>query len=136
MNFLTVSFSDEDRARIDRLAAALEVLAGSAFQVAMYARPTEAAAVPESEAEQAAVCREEAERQGFAPVQEPHPVADPFPAPAPVTLAEFQKQLTLACAASADMKASVRALINEYAPAASSVPEDKRAEVLARLAAL
>lgn len=141
MNFLTVSFSEEDRARIDRLAAALEVLAATAFHRATDAIPTnEEAPVPPPVFPAAP--------QAEAPAA--HPVADPFPAPAVETstpapapapaaavptLAEFQKRLTQFCSTGEDARGRVRAAINEYAAAASEVPEDKRLEILARLGA-
>jgi len=60
------------------------------------------------------------------------PAADP--APAPMSLPEFQKILTTRAAESAATKQKVRDLINRYAPSVSEIPEDKRAEVLAALA--
>jgi hypothetical protein len=131
MNFLTVNFSDEDRARIDRLTDALEVLARAAYVLSENA---EKAAVP---AAAPAVVLEPVEVAGPAPFSEA-PVDEPelaAPAAPVVSLAEFQKELSLRCAVSADEKARVRAIINEYAAAASAVPEEKRAEILARLAA-
>lgn len=69
------------------------------------------------------------------PVTDDLPWGDPAPAPVPVpSLEEFQKALTLRCAESEATKAKVRALLHEYAEAASKVPEAKRAEVLERLA--
>ncbi len=54
-------------------------------------------------------------------------------APAPVSLAEFQKAVTLACAKSPDAKKAVKTVINQYAASVSAIPEDKRAEVMAAL---
>lgn len=133
MNCLTINinFSEEACARLDRLTAALEVIAAAMYDESLKRCPT-VAVDPDQEA------------KVEAPAEE-HPVTDPFPtpapeaaapAPAPISLAEFQKELTLCCAESAEKKDRVRALINEYAPAASAVPEDKRAEILARLAGL
>lgn len=55
------------------------------------------------------------------------------PAPAPISLGEFQKVIVTRCAESADTKEKVQALIHQYADSVSAVPEAKRAEVLAAL---
>lgn len=131
----------EDRARIETLSAKLDVLA-DALSIIGYALASKAegsvkSAAPVQVAEPVKAPEPSEtvfEFEAGAPVEtEPEPVKA---APAPVSLAEFQKALTLRCAESAEMKARVRALLNEYASAASAVPEGKRAEILARLAAL
>lgn len=133
---ITLEFCAEDRARLDKLSAGLaslaDALSASAYVQGVLAEtgsapapapaPVEAAAAPAPYPPEIAVPWE--------------PAPEPAAAPAPVSLAEFQKALTLRCAESAEMKARVRALLNEYASAASAVPEGKRAEVLARLAQL
>jgi hypothetical protein len=52
----------------------------------------------------------------------------------PVSFAEFQKAVTQAVAKGPKQKAAAKEIINEYAPSVSEVLEDKRAEVIARLA--
>lgn len=165
MNVITIELCAEDRARLDRLAEALEkrncescvqsALKAHNELIAMLQEPAEAdplkqkleqllagkakpAATPENApgaAESAQVSR------ASHPADDVTPWAEVAPSPVPepqreVDLAEFQKALTLRCAESEEMKAKVRALLHEYAPAASKVPEDKRAEVLDRLAQL
>lgn len=132
MNCIKIELCAEDRARLDRLAEALERSAGQGHdcskcveQAIDFVERSKAEAVP-------------AETPAPAPVPDPVPAADDMPweeAPTP-SLAEFQKALSLRCAESADMKAKVRALLNQYAAAASAVPPEKRAEILAKLEVL
>ena len=60
--------------------------------------------------------------------------ATPTPEVTPVSFAEFQKAVTQAVAKGAKQKAAAKEIINKYATSVSSVPEDKRAEVMAELA--
>lgn len=64
---------------------------------------------------------------------EPAPVAETTEEVKPVSLAEFQKAVTLAVSKGAEAKKAAKAIINKYAPSVSAVPEDKRAEVMAEL---
>ena len=118
MNVIEFKLCAEDRARLD------DIISGLAALV-----PGEAA-VATLEIKQA-----ELPVEGAAHLELP---ADPEPAPAPavkpVSLAEFQKAITLRCAESAKTKEAVRALVNQYATSVSDIPEDKRSEVLAKLA--
>lgn len=129
MNKITIELCAEDRARLDRLAEALErrtcdSCVRSALELAGAVPPAPIAAA-ETVAEQPA------------PAPVPDPVKEPTPPPVrEISLEEFQKTLTLRCAESEAMKANVRELLHEYAPAASKVPPEKRAEVLERLSKL
>ena len=67
-------------------------------------------------------------------VETPAPVAEPEPEVKPVSLAEFQKAVTLAVSKGAEAKKAAKDIINKYAASVSAVPEDKRAEVMAELA--
>lgn len=162
MNVITIELCAEDRARLDRLAEALERKACDSCVASAL-----------TWAEQMKACQEAAKQSDLDPIQQKladalanasgpadapvaspqapivaeaspntHPVTadlpggDPTTAPAPPSLEEFQKALTLRCAESDATKAKVRALLNEYAAAASKVPPEKRAEVLERLAKL
>ena len=145
MNCITIELCAEDRARVDRLIEALERKSCDACVNGALAWSEK---VQRAEVLQTQKAMESDELQqklaetlakASDPVEAPAPVAEPEPASVPVRevgLAEFQKALTLRCAESEDMKAKVRALLHEYASAASQVPEDKRAEVLERLAKL
>lgn len=130
MNLITIELCAEDRARIDRLIAALDRGCSSCAESfaeclsGAYAAKANQGAAPVPPAVEAE------------PVTAPAPAADqaPWEDPAPeVSLAEFQKALTLRCSESAETKAKVRALLNQYAAAASAVPPEKRAEILAKL---
>lgn len=69
------------------------------------------------------------------PVEEiPAEPAAPAPEVKPVSLAEFQKAVTMACAKGPAQKAAAKEIINKYAASVSAVPEDKRAEAMAELA--
>jgi hypothetical protein len=142
MNTIVIELCTEDRARIDRLTEAMERRAcdgcvkDSLAWAESVMRAAGAAVAPNNAPDAV---------EGAQPPQTTHPIdeelpwAEAAPSPAPVkapSLAEFQKALTLRCAESEETKAKVRALLHEYAPAASKVPEDKRAEVLERLAKL
>ena len=77
------------------------------------------------------------ENSATAPIIEetpaPTPAAEPEPEVKPVSLAEFQKAVTLAVSKSAEAKQTVKTIINKYATSVSAVPEDKRADVMAEL---
>lgn len=76
-----------------------------------------------------------AEEPAPEPVEEPKAEEPKVEASAPVilSLAEFQKAVTLAVSKGPDAKKAVKTIINKYAPSVSGVPEDKRAEVVAEL---
>ena len=121
MNVIEFKLCAEDRARLDDIIAGLAALVPGAMSDA---------AVATLEVKQV-----ELPVEGAAHLEPP---ADPEPAPVPavkpVSLAEFQKAITLRCAESAKTKEAVRALVNQYATSVSDIPEDKRPEVLAKLA--
>jgi hypothetical protein len=142
MNLITIELCAEDRARIDLLTERIERLSEAVerkscddnVKVALALidqHKRESSAPVEAVPETPAPVEVEA-----APVEEVPPAADPAPAPKIPSLAEFQKALSLRCAESEATKAKVRELLHEYAAAASQVPEEKRSEVLDRLAKL
>lgn len=158
MNVITIELCAEDRARLDRLIAAMErktcdKCVATVSEVLGQARVPASDPLQQKLADTLAKAGEPTEAPKNAthapsgvpaspnthPIDEELPWAESAPAPVPVKeidLAEFQKALTLRCAESEEMKARVRALLHEYGPAASKVPADKRAEVLERLAKL
>ena len=131
MNAITIELCAEDRARLDRLAAALERrpncegCVSSALEAAGLQRPL--APVPEKPV---------TETTADLPFDPDPPVAAPPSPVAEISLGDFQNALTLRCAESETMKAKVRALLNQYAAAASAVPPEKRAEIMEKLAKL
>lgn len=114
MNNIVIELCAEDRARLDAIIAGLQGVA-----------PVEAS--PVAPAADHPIDNSTAHL-------EPPVDTDPAPAAKPVSLAEFQKALTVRCAESQKTKEAVRALVNQYAASVSEVPEDKRSEVLAALA--
>lgn len=150
MSLITVELCSEDRARLDAVIDALANLTSCASCVASVAPLLEKAsaivdAAPASLVEPQKIA--DSASSASTPSNDTAPEADvaqtaadapetaPWESPV-VSLAEFQKALSLRCSESDAMKAKVRALLHEYAPAASQVPEAKRAEVMARLASL
>lgn len=136
MNTIKVitELSAEDRKRIDDLIggiAFLSTVIGNALpkqtQQDIIAAATETQQVVQVDAE--------AINEVCTPitVEALEPVADPEPEVKPVSLAEFQKAVTMAVSKGAEAKKTVKAIINKYALSVSEVPEDKRADVMAEL---
>lgn len=135
MNTITISLCEEDRKRIDELIGSVSLLAS-----------TIGSALPKTEREaiiaNVTAPLQEAEVSVGLPVEGAAHLelvtVEEIPAPVeevkPVTLAEFQKAVTLAVSKSAEAKKAVKELINKYAASVSAVPEDKRAEVMDELA--
>ncbi len=135
MNRITIELCEEDRKLLEGLMGSVTLLAS----VIGNAQPAEV---------QEKIIAELTAESTPAPAAEPDPEANPAPiieeTPAPVaeateevkpvSLAEFQKAVTLAVSKSAEAKKAVKALINKYAASVSAVPEDKRSEVMAELA--
>lgn len=163
MNKIVVELHPEDRARLDAVIAGLQALASAPAAPATPLPPAMMDAAfqrflekrEQEEKIQAAAAEVFGKDQAPAPAPAPaaeFPVvpdqspwdlttpAAPAPAPAPavkpVSLAEFQKAITLRCAESAETKAAVRGLVREYATSVSVIPEEKRSEFLAKLAAI
>lgn len=126
MNTITIQFCDEDRKRIDELIAFAGLLVGEIHSHKDAIKFGSAPATPE--APQVVETHTEVEETP-APVEEA-----PAPEVKPVSLAEFQKAITLAVSKGTEAKQAVKTIINKYAPSVSGVPEDKRAEVMAELA--
>jgi hypothetical protein len=126
-NTITISFSKEDRTLLEGLMGSVTLLAS----VLGNAQPKE---VQEKVIEEVLT---PATVTAADPVEEtPAPVAETTEEVKPVSLAEFQKAVTLAVSKGADAKKAVKAIINKYAASVSAVPEDKRAEVMAELATI
>lgn len=109
MNQIVFELCPEDRARLDAIITGLSNLSAAPAAPA----PAPAPAAPADPADPA---------EGSAPTA------------APVDLAEFQKAITVRCAESPEIKKAVKAIVNRYAASVSTIPADKRSEVLAELA--
>lgn len=123
---VTIELCAEDRARLDNI---LEALRGTA--PANKKKPAAAKAI-EAAPEPAAPVMPEPQEE---PAPQEQPKAETPAEPVPeVTAAELQSKVVKLVGAG--KKDAARAVIQEYAPNVSSVPAEKRAEVLERLNAL
>lgn len=137
MNEITFRLCDEDRARLDRIADALEGLALQKQTASDSALVDATGALSEHPAGESTTHLEPTVAATAAPATEPAPVESaPAPEVKPVYLGEFQRAIVTRCAESPVMKAKVQALVHRYAASVSAIPEDKRPEVLAELAKL
>ena len=124
MNKITIELSKEDRKLLEDLMGSVSLLAsviGSAQSTEVQKQIIEdVTEIPAPAADPV--------------VETPAPVAESAPEVKPVSLAEFQKAVTLAVSKGVEAKKAAKAIINKYAASVSAVPEDKRAEVMAELA--
>lgn len=142
-NHITIELCAEDRARLDRVAAALEALQPQtihvddpiqkalAEQVAKSEKtPTQSPvdSAGEAKTETPATPQPEAETTA---TEDPAPVAEEKPAP---TTAELQQKVI--ALVNKGKKAEVAAIVKSYAATVSGIPEDKRAECMDKLNAL
>ena len=123
MNASTIELCAEDRARLDA------IIAGLQGHAPVVPATTEAPASDPAPVADFPVVPDQVPWDE-APADEPAPA----PAAKPVSLAEFQKAITIRCAESPEVKAAIRGLVQEYASSVSAIPEDKRSEFLAKLA--
>lgn len=147
MNNITITYEmcEADRARIDRLIAALEALQPQTFK-------TESVVIPASDEMTAALAKmrdrkptptetdqetAEATETAEAPVTPPIEEKATEEAQPSVTLEQIQQKVTqLAAADKGAKKAKVRDIVKSYADTVSKLPEDKYAEVWGKLIAL
>lgn len=141
---VTTELCAEDRKRIDELIAFAGLIAGEMKARVTIATPMNesSAAVQTAEVSIGLPVEGAAHLEPVAVEEEtPIPVAEettpePTPEVKPISLAEFQKAVTIVCAKGPTQKAAAKEIINKYAVSVSAVPEDKRSEVMAELAKL
>lgn len=127
MNTITIHLCEEDRKRLDVISDTLELIrlaltnAGTPFPAA----PVQ----PQNEPEPVTVAEPTPE-----PEQETAPWEQPPVAQITVKLADVQKKVV--DLSTAGKKDAVKAVVQAYAPRVSAIPEDKLAEVLAKLTEL
>ena len=132
---ITIELSAEDRARLDGLRAAMEKLSGTKvtdvdLTPPATAQPTTPKTEPQSDEKPKA--EEEPVKEEKEPETAPEPQATAQPQVGPaVSAEEIQRKVVDLCAKG--KKAEVREIINKYAEKVSSIPEDKRGEVMAQL---
>lgn len=138
MNTITIELSKKDRELLEGLMGSVTLLAsviGNAqpkdVQEKVIAEVT--APLQETEVSVGLPVEGAAHLEPVTVEETPTPVAETTEEVKPVSLAEFQKAVTLAVSKSAEAKQAVKALINKYAASVSAVPEDKRAEVITEL---
>ena len=153
MNTITIELCAEDRARLDRLAEAMEKRAcdscvTSALEIMKSQQPdpvqkalAETLAKAEKPAEATRTAPEATEAEALPTVpeekEEPAEAKDSSDAP-PVTLEQIQQKVISIAAVNKDKKAKVREIINAYGSKVSDLKDkpDKWAEVWAQLVAL
>jgi hypothetical protein len=132
-NTITIEFHEKDRQILEGLMGSISLLAS----VLGNMQPKDVQqkiiqAVTKDAAEEHPITEPTAHLE---PVEEiPAEPAAPAPEVKSVSLAEFQKAVTMACAKGSTQKAAAKEIINKYAASVSAVPEDKRAEAMAELA--
>lgn len=130
-NTITFEFSAEDRARLDRVAAAVEKLVATGL--ACYVDPTKG---PE---EEHPVADPFPATPAPAPAEEPKPAepqtfAEPEPAKPVYTLADIQQAVVRLSAGG--KKAEAREIIKSYADKVSAIPVEMLGTVMAKLKVL
>ena len=149
-NKITIELCAEDRARLDRLADALDRMACEKVHDPNQLTIDDAQkALAEAMARASTPTEKPTEAAGEAkpsPASIDHPVDEttPWEAPAPaeeekptITQEQLQQRVTqMAAANNGALKTKVREIVQAYAKKVSDVPEDKRAEVWDKLTAL
>ena len=130
MNTITIEFCKEDRQRLDELIAFAGQIVGE-----MKTRPAEHPIdAPTAHLEIPEITQKDLDQLAAAEEAYQAAVAANTPEVKPVAFAEFQKVVTQTVAKGPKQKAAAKEIINEYAASVSEVPEDKRAEIMERLA--
>lgn len=149
-NKITIELCAEDRARLDRLADALDRMAREKEHDPEQLTIDDAQkALAEAMAKASTPAEKPTEAAGEAkpspasidhPVDETAPWGDPAPAEEEkptITLEQLQQRVTqMAAANNSALRTKVREIVQAYAKKVSDVPEDKRAEVWDKLIAL
>lgn len=141
MNNITIQLTESDQGRLDRLAEALEKLAG--LVEAMSPAEVKPAEAPAPAKEQSTP--KEAPSK---PVEDPAPAEVKQPTPEPTqateakqdapayTLADIQRLVIHLCSPEIGLKAQVRDIVKAYADKVPNIPADKFVEVMGKLQTL
>lgn len=145
-NHITIELCAEDRARLDNILTALQTVATEAYPIlnnifdladSLDKKMDNVAAASQPEPMHLDFDPFPAPAPAQAPVAEPEPEPEPEPvkdeAPT-VTTSDIQQKVVALSAAG--KKNEVRAIVKTYADRVSGIPEDKLAEVWAKLTAL
>lgn len=129
-NTITIEFSAEDRARLDRIAAALEGAkpkCDSCVSTALDAMKAAQSAPME-------FTKEEPQPEPTKPTAAQEPPQTATEDKPTVSVADIQRKVV--ALSNAGKKAEVREIVKAYADKVSGIPEDKLGEVWAQLTAL
>lgn len=132
MNIITIELCAEDRARLDRLASALEAARTPVIIEETIAEPEDYAAL--ETAPEMPQKSTEADKVETTPTETETPKAAEKPV-APAVSEEDLRSKYMDLAAT-KKREQARAILTSYAEKISLIPEDKRAEVLEKLSAL
>lgn len=139
-NTITIELCAEDRARLDRLTAALEKRATQEAGVIMdpvreaLAEALEKAAPSEKPQNEPQAAEEPAKAETLPKEETPAAAEEDKPS---ITLAQIQqKVIQLSAANKGAKKSAVREIVNAYAARVTDLPEDKWLEVWDKLTAL
>lgn len=139
MNTITIELCAEDRARLDKILAALEQPRDCKGCVETVAKATDhiveimTPETPKNEPEKAEPVKAD-EHPADVSTAPWEPTEAPQEAEEPIAVQELQKLVVDLCAKG--KKDQVREIVNAYAKKVSDIPEDKRNEVYAQLTAL
>jgi hypothetical protein len=131
MNNIIIELCAEDRARLDRIAEALDDINARNRQKTIIMEPDKVTIKP-TESTPAAPQSEPAAEPVQTPAEEPKAKEEPK-APT-VSVAELQAKVVELV--SAGKRDAVKAIVNEYAERVGDIPEDKRHEAMQKLEAL
>lgn len=134
-NIITIELCAEDRARLDRLTAALEQRATHTESITLDPIQQRLSATIEA-AENVTEAKEEAPTPTTTLIEEETPTEEKNEAQEPTVTKDQIQQKVIQLCAKADKKAKAREIVNSYAPNISGIPEDKLAEAWDRLTAL
>lgn len=134
-NLITIELCAEDRARLDRLTAALEQRVTQVAPVTLDPIQQRLSATIEA-AEKSTEAEEETPTPTTTTPAEETPTEEKNEPQEPTITKEQIQQKVIQLCAKADKKAKAREVVNAYAPRISDIPEDKLDEVWKKLTAL
>ena len=136
MNNITINWSAEDRARIDKLIALLEDMPKHDCSKCVDAAAKYATRMATEVQPAAPVEPVEQPEPDMAPEEVPTPIEETPAAPAELTVTSADVQKKVVELSAAGKKEAVKEIVQAYAPRVSAIPEDKLAEVWQQLTAL
>lgn len=144
MNKIIIELSPLDQARLDKLTAALEemnaLIEGTGTTTPASRAMQRLTGSDTTEPEPAPAAKKPAAKKAAEPAEQ---VKEPEPEPAKAAesevpaitykLADVQQAVVNLCSPEKGLKAQVRTIVKQYADKVTNIPEDKFAEVMAKL---